>query len=340
MPESKISKDRLAEFLTSVAADYALYGPKGDGDAVVFGSLGSVEELKLDYRNSTLSPKEQFLPRMETLYEFDGENYVEDVLPDEKRVIFGMRPCDCRALTLLDQTFDTDQVKDPFYVTRRANTVVVALACKQPLSSCFCTTVGGDPYGEDGADVLMSDEGDSLFAKPVSEKGKGFLAQYSKFFSNGSYDWAKQAKESRGKIKSTIKIEDIKSHLEGLFDDEIWDTASRKCIGCGTCSYLCPTCYCFDMTDEKTPNGVKKVRRWDCCMFPLFTLHASGHNPRPIRAAHLRQKIMHKFCYYTERYGTNSCVGCGRCVRSCPVNLDIRQLLEKLMTASEVAAEK
>ena len=130
------------------------------------------------------------------------------------------------------------------------------------------------------------------------------------------------------------------SRLDGLFDHEIWERVSRKCLGCGACSYLCPTCYCFDLTDEKTSTGARKVRRWDCCMFPSFTLHASGHNPRPVNAPRVRQKLMHKFSYHTERHGLSSCVGCGRCVRSCPVNLDIRQLLGQLMAASDVAPEK
>ena len=137
-----------------------------------------------------------------------------------------------------------------------------------------------------------------------------------------------------------MKLEDIKARMDGLFDDDIWETVSHKCLGCGTCSYLCPICYCFDLTDEKTETGARKVRSWDCCMFDLFTRHASGHNPRPVNAMRLRQKVMHKFSYYWERYGLHGCVGCGRCVRSCPVNLDIRQLLAEMMTTSKALAER
>ncbi len=208
------------------------------------------------------------------------------------------------------------------------------MGCNQPLSSCFCTAVGGDPFSEEGADVLLVDIGDSFHAKAVTPKGKDFIAHYSKFFSTGAGgNWDKQAKQARDKIKSKLNIEDIKSCLRDRFENSIWDTISHGCIGCGTCSYLCPSCYCFDLVDEKSSAGMKKVRTWDCCMFSLFTRHASGHNPRPIGAARLRQRIMHKFSYYPERYGVNSCLGCGRCIRSCPVNLDIRQLLEKVTTA-------
>jgi ferredoxin len=238
--------------------------------------------------------------------------------------------------------FDTEQIKDPFYVTRRQNTVIVAMACNDPLSSCFCTAVGGDPFGEEGADVLLVDIGDSLLAKSVTDKGKEFLANYGKFFSTGAGgNWDKQAKKARDKIKAEFNFEDIKSDLRDRFENSIWETISQGCIGCGTCSYLCPSCYCFDLVDEKDSTGMKKVRTWDCCMFSLFTRHASGHNPRSVGAARLRQRIMHKFSYYPECYGVNSCLGCGRCIRSCPVNLDIRQLIEKVTTAPlNATAEK
>ncbi len=334
MAEYKIEKKQIPEFLTAVSGDYRLYGPKVEDNAVTFGSINSAEEMMLEYRNSVTSPKELFLPRAEVVYEFDGKNFVNDVMPDQKRVIFGIRPCDCRALTILDCIFDTEQIKDPFYVTRRQNTVVVAVGCDQPLSSCFCTAVGGDPFGEEGADVLLVDIGDFLLAKAVTAKGKDFMAHYSKFFStDAGSSWDKQAKKARDKIKSELNIKDIKAPLKDRFEDSIWDTISQGCIGCGTCSYICPSCYCFDLVDEKTSAGMKKVRTWDCCMFSLFTRHASGHNPRPVGAARLRQRIMHKLSYYPESYGISSCVGCGRCIRSCPVNLDIRQLLEKVTTA-------
>lgn len=341
MADSKIAKSKIMELLKAVSADYELYAPTIQNDVIAFRIISSAQELVLDYRNTSISAKELFLPRAEVVYEFDGEQFLDDVLPEQKRVIFGMRPCDCRALTLLDLNFDTEQIKDPFYVTRRQNTVVVALACNQPLSSCFCTAAGAGPYSQEGADVLMADIGDSLLVKAISPKGNEFLEQYGKFFSeSGSANWEKLAKEAASKINYKPQIENIKSDLDERFENDVWEMVSQKCLGCGACSYLCPTCYCFDLVNEKTTAGTKKVRTWDCCMFAPFTLHASGHNPRPINSARLRQKLMHKFNYYHERYGVNSCVGCGRCVRSCPVNLDIRKVLERITNSPNVTMEK
>ncbi len=341
MADSKISKGKLIELLKAVSTDHELYAPTIQNGTLSFHIISTVQDVVLDYRNTPVSAKELFLPRAEVVYEFDGEKFLNDILPEQERIIFGMRPCDCRALTLLDLNFDTEQIKDPFYVKRRQNTVVVALGCNQPLSSCFCTAIGGDPYGQEGADVQMADVGDSLLAKAISPKGSKFLQQYDKFFSeSGSANWEKLSKEAASKIKYKPQIANIKSDLDERFESDVWEMVSQKCLGCGVCSYLCPTCYCFDLVNEKTAAGTKKVRTWDCCMFAPFTLHASGHNPRPINSARLRQKLMHKFNYYYERYGVNSCVGCGRCVRSCPVNLDIRNVLEQIINSLNVAMEK
>jgi ferredoxin len=118
--------------------------------------------------------------------------------------------------------------------------------------------------------------------------------------------------------------------LRSAYDSQLWETAGRKCLGCGTCSYLCPTCHCFDISDEVRDGAGRRVRTWDCCAFPQFTLHASGHNPRPTPKERWRQRIMHKFRYAVENFGIPFCVGCGRCIRNCPVSMDLRAALKEL----------
>ena len=114
-----------------------------------------------------------------------------------------------------------------------------------------------------------------------------------------------------------------------LFDAPIWDEVAFSCINCGTCTFLCPTCWCFDIQDEVLGKQGDRIRNWDACMFPLFTLHGSGHNPRDEKTQRVRQRFMHKLKYYVDKYkGGPACVGCGRCVQFCPVNIDIRRVFE------------
>jgi len=114
------------------------------------------------------------------------------------------------------------------------------------------------------------------------------------------------------------------------FENPIWATIHGKCLACGTCTWMCPTCHCFDISDEVKGNDGVRIRSWDSCMFPLFTKETSGHNPRTSQKERWRQRVMHKFKYYVDNFNAIACVGCGRCVMSCPVNLDIRKVVEDI----------
>ncbi len=331
-----LKKDQLSSFLAGLGEEHVLYAPVDVEGVVRFRRVSASDEIHLDGPNSGVSPKEIFLPSRETLYEFT-QDQVTEKLPDEKRVVVGIRPCDVRALTILDGVFDSEDVKDPFYISWRTNTVIVALACNEPRATCFCSSVGGDPFGEDGSDVLLVDLGDTYEAKAITEKGKKLLETVK-----GSKPKAGASKKlslaARKKAGADVDVDDVVAKLASIFESPAWKDVSAKCLSCGACSFMCPTCYCFDMTDERraapdpsgTHSGSCKVRTWDCCMFPQFTQHASGHNPRPTHVERFRQKIMHKFSYHPGRYGVAACVGCGRCIRNCPVGVDLREVLGEL----------
>jgi len=133
-------------------------------------------------------------------------------------------------------------------------------------------------------------------------------------------------------IQTTISFDRIKEKsIMELYGADFWDDAAFACINCGTCTYVCPTCWCFDIQDETRGKSGVRIKAWDSCMYPLFTIHTTGHNPRETKVQRVRQRFMHKLKYYMDKYEDGiMCVGCGRCVRSCPVNIDIRRVCQAM----------
>jgi sulfhydrogenase subunit beta (sulfur reductase) len=173
--------------------------------------------------------------------------------------------------------------------------------------------------------------GDDLLLEPLSGKGEKLVEDLGDAPSSMLEEKEKERKKAEESMTAKIDIEGLPDKLKGMFDHEVWEIITEKCIGCGVCTYLCPTCHCFDIQDEATDRGGRRVRNWDSCMFPIFTFHGSGHQPRTKKHQRMRQRIMHKFNYYVENFGVIACVGCGRCITECPTNEDLRDNLKKLM---------
>ncbi len=328
-----IEKSRLTELLDKLAHDYYLIAPVQNGD-VTFQHVKSGREVTLDYVNTTLSPKGAFFPQTETLFRFsrgsEGELRVEpETGLQREQVVFGIRPCDARSLRLLDMVFD-GEYRDSYYIGRREKTTLIGLACFRPDNSCFCPTFGIDPAGGQDVDVLFSDIGDRYLVEASTEKGTAFLSSYAGFFSElrGDEEKLKKSKTAGLARLKKLDVAGIAERMAPIYGGSHWDDIGLKCLGCGICTYLCPTCHCFDIADVNMDEGGERFRCWDSCMFPEFTLMASGENPRPDRKARIQQRFFHKLHYFYERTGELACVGCGRCIRYCPVNIDIARIIE------------
>ena len=333
MVSGLIEKGNLKKLIAAVVKDSTFLGPIRTGDDVSLCEVGPDDDLALDYFNLKLPPKRLFFPQDETIAATEGEDMAQVPLPDEKVVVFGVRPCDALALLRLDKVFLDGQFADPYYRSRRDNSTIISMACAQPLETCFCTSLGTSPAGKEGADVLAFDIGDSLLFEAVTEKGEAFMKDHAGLF--GRVTKARQ--EARDKQASAaqeaipeIQVSQITEKLRENFESAVWDEIARRCLSCGICTYLCPTCHCFGLYDEGTGSKSLRVRVQDSCMFPSFTLEASGHNPRASDQDRMKQRIMHKFRFTVENFGDLFCVGCGRCITNCPVNIDLRETLAEV----------
>jgi ferredoxin len=338
--EKILEKKSLSRWVKKLDA-YQVYAPAKDGDVWNYALIEKPEDLLLDHTNTVLSPKAIVFPQTEILLEFNTSNENElrlnESLPQQQpTIIFGVRPCDAKAITLTDKVFGGDFV-DPYYWKRRNQTLLIGLTCNTPPSpNCFCLSVGGSPHYHDGLDILMTDMGDRYFVESLTEKGDKLLnlgkSLFAKPTAKDKKELAKIQANSEKNLKRQLKsAKKISSVLKEMFESSYWDQESMSCLRCGICTYLCPTCHCFDMNDEvavTSPIKGKRVRTWDTCQFPDFTMHSSGHNPRPDKASRLRQRVFHKFYYFPEWYKEFQCIGCGRCISKCPVGIDIIQVLD------------
>lgn len=335
-----LKKDRLEGFLHGLLEDNIVFGPVRKGDLLLFDRIESVRNIALGPGNTMNSAKDALFPQTEKLFAYHhGESGVKIDGPsgEEKGlVLFGVRPCDARGLVLLDKVFG-GPLQDPYYCKKRARTVVISMACETPDPKCFCLAMGGGPCSTEGSDLLFLDLGDQYLVKAGNPKGMAFLQ--NKAFEDMDDEVLARAslaektaedsmdREAMGQVKVGEALE---KRLETLFNDPIWDDITESCLGCGICTYLCPTCHCFDILDEAGQSTGERIRIWDSCQFPLFTRQASGVNPRPSVKERFRQRIMHKLCYLPQNGNLAGCVGCGRCVTECPVNLDIREVIQKI----------
>ncbi|MBN2035899.1 MAG: 4Fe-4S dicluster domain-containing protein [Chitinispirillaceae bacterium] len=342
--EAIIAKKDLKRLMEAARKHAVVYMPVNrDGD-VGLAEAGPGDEISFEYSNFNLPVKREVFPWCEVLFEYENGHAKKVSMSEEKKVIFGVRPCDAASLLMLDSVFlkspaqglDTERTyDDPYYRARREATLFITLGCNSPEQTCFCTSVDGGPFSEKGADIMACDVGDTILFNTVTEKGEAFLTEHQSLFGKPSSDHLQQRNERKGAAEKKItetKIAGISEALERSEESALWKEISERCLSCGVCTYLCPTCHCFAFQDEVGNGKQTKKRIQDACMFPFFTLEASGHNPRPRKEYRLRQRIMHKFRYTQENYNRLFCVGCGRCITNCPVNIDIREIARKVNT--------
>ncbi len=336
-----IDKKNWANGLENLYGNYRLFGPVKNNKHHVFKELSKGELPDLNYLNTLLSPKSIVFPQSETMFEYSLDESKEDhhILKEinkdySPRALIGIRPCDAASFLLVKRNFDTPEYKDPYWLSAYEATIFIGLACSSPCSTCFCTSAGCGPFYEDGLDLLLVDEGENFIAKILTPRGKNFIKSAGWETETDPIAAKKTIKnmkmKAEEKIVSFVSTDQLKNKSTiDLYAAPFWEEIAFACINCGTCTYGCPTCWCFDIQDEVSRNSGIRMRNWDSCMYPLFTLHGTGYNPRNSKVQRVRQRFMHKLKYYVDKYNDGiQCVGCGRCIRLCPVNIDIRRVCD------------
>ncbi|MFH0926524.1 MAG: 4Fe-4S dicluster domain-containing protein [bacterium] len=333
-----ISKTGITQFLDKLLSTFRVIAPIFNEGNSNFAEVKSGAEVNLSPKNTKFSPKGIFFPKTEVLINYkknlDGSESMEVPAQRDKQILFGVRPCDVKSFTLLDKVFADKMYNDVYYQEKRKNSIIIALVCPEVKSSCFCTSVGISPFSKEGSDLFMVELGERYLVEIVSEKGMELVTDLEGYPEASDAD-KKKVQELGSQRESEVKrlewIEGCKEKLNGFFDNPYWEKVYEKCLGCAACTFFCPTCHCFDIQDEKGKDGGQRIRLWDTCMFSLFTKETSGHNPRHSGKERIRQRVMHKFNYFLKNYGDVACVGCGRCVQECPVNMDVREILGQIV---------
>lgn len=333
----KARKQDVAQLLKKWSRQFTVLAPsRASGVAAMTEWDGKDTSFLEWYRNTVVPPKASFLPQTEEMFRFrkDEEGYqIEPPSKNgQKQLLFGIRPCDARAMAILDMTFK-DAYQDPYYLEKRKNAVLVGLGCTNPCQSCFCTSMGTSPTDPTDVDIMLIDIGDHFLIEEVTDKGKELIAKtggLKEATKNDEAEAEKSRETAYNKVSRKLDTAGIKDKLLDSFDDEeFWSQTAAKCISCGICTLLCPTCYCFDINDEVVKGEGTRFRSWDSCGFPLYT-KMPMENPRSEKWRRVRQKVCHKYEFYPMAFDVIACTGCGRCIRLCPVNWDITQVIESV----------
>ena len=333
----KIALNQLDALLAAIAAQQKLYVPINTAAGAQFAPWSDGCKVS-DALNTVRSPKDFFFPQTETLMKFRMEGKSIEIIDtrteSEPFVVFGVRACDAQAFDVLDRVFLADPV-DTYYQNRRTHGVIVTMACTRPHETCFCGTFGIDPAAPAG-DVACWKTADALYLDAKTDKGAALLDSVAPL-TEPADDAAVTAQQTEIRARmQRLPLANLRADAfgagktEAFFNDPAWAALSESCLGCGTCTFVCPTCQCYDIKDFNTGHGVQRFRCWDSCMYSEFTKMSAGQ-PRLTQLERFRQRFMHKLVYFpTNNDGMFSCVGCGRCVAKCPIQMNIVKVMKTL----------
>ena len=330
-----LSQEEIASWLNDLAQTHKLIAPTEMADILYYRQIQSSSDIVWEYVRPEMSIKDAFFPptdRLLSIEKYGQQIKLRETVPVCNQILFGVRSCDARGMLALDAMFIDTEPVDKYYASRRANSTIIGLACAEMADTCFCSSTGGAPDDPTGMDVMIYPVDNGYQVRVFTGKGENI----TKGMLINDYD-----DELSDLYLSASPIYQIpeKGSLPAYFNDIFWDEISERCLSCRICAYVCPTCRCFDVRDEPihSINGsdqFERIRCWDSCAGTVYRRIAGGHNPREAKGERLRNRFFCKFYYYPEQYGPMACSGCGRCIDSCPVNIDITEVIQHLQEVS------
>jgi ferredoxin len=342
----KTAINKATELAAALMEKGTLIAPVKEDAGFNFREISDAKQVDLNFHNTIISPKSAFFPQTEDFVRYQTGKSILEATPVELNIkpafLFGVRPCDVKSFEIMDIHFSGTGLVDPYWQKRREATTVFGYAFDLNVpaeAEEFYQTLGIGAADPEGSDIFMVKKDNDLLMKAITPRGEKLLTGLN-ILSEASADDEKYFDDTVAagrnfKTRSTcVDARATAKKFEDLFHNtDFWEKMSHACLSCGACTFVCPTCYCFDICDETLFSRGTRRRVWDACMFTDFTLEASGHNPRTKVYQRLRQKVCHKYSYHVRKYGVISCVGCGRCTRYCPVNIDIFSIVEEAVKA-------
>ncbi len=344
-----IAKEDIKDLLKELAVEWDVYVPqKKDGQDIWFEVLPrdksdmdkSLNNVALGDEDIVISPKDIFFPQVEQMFGFKGKD-IKETAEHSPKLLFGIKPCDLAGILFVDDFFKRN-IEDKYYLSRSKDRLIVTIGCLKPPrpNACFCTSAQTGPFAEAGYDLQLVDNEDSYYVEVGSEKGKEFVAKYEKFFKDSKENnaindikiKAQEAVELKVLFKNAIEL----MKKPDFIPQENYERIAERCIYCGACLYTCPTCTCFNVFDNAKEGFGERCRNWDGCVFEGYTREASGHNPRKTKASRASRRYEHKLKYDYEVTGISGCIGCGRCLSSCPVNIGMSKFIQEITEKREI----
>lgn len=331
-----VTAEGLDSLIEGLMKEFRVYGTIRKDGFPAWGEIEKTEDLVLAQPPTHLSAKQFLFPPKETLLRFNiRENTHQPMIETEDQVLIGLHPCDIKAISLMDAVFSYGP-KDANYLARREKTVIIGADC-YPDRFCFCKSLG-NMEAKEGFDIFLHKLSEGCLVRTGTERGKDLFARHTASREATSAQVEEFFRLQRERAEAfTAKLEAPPEMLPSVYkesdDSPVWEKIGSICYGCGSCNNVCPTCYCFDIKDEVKAdlNEGERVRTWDGCTLEDFAKVAGNHNFRKTRAERLRHRFNRKFRYLSDRFSSLFCVGCGRCSRTCLVNINIADVTNELI---------